>query len=382
MTRKDEESYISFVKRVTNECSNKNISYTEWGDIILGYENVYSEDNCRKGFYIVSKLLNKIDDSVEITDTKLFEELEELRCTVYKEKCKLQDERRLKNKDLREESRFEKLVDCLKDNIEMLPPIKLNVCNKEIQDGISATMVISDIHLGIKVDNTIRYFDIDTLKEQFSTLTSKLLKYCKMHKVSELHIPIIGDTISGIIQIGNRIDEEEDSMSQIVIVSEILSQFINEIKLEVPNVKVYGVIGNHSSAFANKKERSNKENFERLIFEFIKLRIGQTVITNGYEDYLIYKVGNREILTTHGNRDSMDNIKKHFVDLLGRTFDEYIIGHIHHFNIKEDCLSEVISNGSFVGVDDYCVSIRKNTIPSQTLRIYDEDICTYKITLI
>lgn len=381
MKRNDNESYIGYVKRVTNACSNKQIGYAEWGDNILGYENTYSEDNCRKGFYIVSKLLTKIDESVNIDDIEIIEELETLKDEIYKEKCKLQDERRLKNRDLREESRYENLIDTLKENMEMLPPMNLNICKKDIKDGLSATMVISDIHLGIKVDNTIRYFDTETLKEQFSTLTNKLLKYCKLHKVIELHIPIIGDVISGIIQINNRIDEEEDSMSQIVSVSEILSQFINEIKAEISNVKIYGVIGNHGSVFANKKERTNKENFERIVFEFIKLRTGEKVITNGHEDYLTYKVNDREILVTHGNRDSLDNIKRHFVDLLGKTFDEYILGHIHHFNIKEDCLSEIISNGAWVGTDDYAMNIRKNTIPSQTLRIYDEDIATYKIKL-
>ena len=89
----------------------------------------------------------------------------------------------------------------------------------------------------------------------------------------------------------------------------------------------------------------------------------------------------REILVTHGNRDTLDNVKKHFVDLLGKVFSEYQMGHIHHFNIKEDCGSEIITNGSWVGTDNYAVSIRKNTKPSQTLRIYDEDIATYKLTL-
>ena len=381
MTRKDEESYISFVKRVTNECSNKNISYTEWGDTILGYENVYSEDNCRKGFYIVSKLLNKIDDSVEITDTKLFEELEELRCTVYKEKCKLQDERRLKNKDLREESRFENLVDCLKDNIEMLPPIKLNVCTKEIQDGIEASLLISDVHAGLKVDNVVNYYDIEVCKDRLSQLLSKTIKYCKINKVTKLNVEFLGDLVNGIIKVQNRIDEEEDTISQITTISEILSQFVNELKKEIPTVVMYGVIGNHSALFANKHERSRKENFERLIYKFISMRVNQPVITNGLEDFLTYKVGNREIVLSHGDKDNISNAKQHFTDLLGRKVDAIHFGHIHHFNVKDDCNTDIIVNGSVISTDDYAVSLRRNTKASQTLIIYDEDMATYKITL-
>lgn len=381
MEKQKDESYISYIKRITNQCKDKKITYSEWGDYILGDENVYSDDNCRKGFYIVRKVLDRIDDNCEVTDVAIQLELDKLKDELYKERCKLSDERRLKNKDLRVEARYENLVEVMKETMEFMTPIELKKCDRKIVDGIEANLDLSDIHAGILIDNTLRYFDIDVIIEQFETLKSKTLKYCKLNNVETLHISLIGDLISGIIQINNRIDEEEDTMTQIIKISEILSQFINDIKGEIPKVKVYGVIGNHSSAFANKKERTNKENFERLIFEFIKLRTNTKVITNGVEDYVMYKIGDREILATHGNRDSVVNIKQHFVDLLGKTFDEYHIGHYHHFAIKEDCGVEIICNSSFVSTDDFAVSIRKNSKPSQTLRIYDEDIATYKITL-
>ena len=76
MERLKDEEYISYVKRVTSACSNKQITYSEWGDYILGTENVYSDDNCRKGFYIVSKLIDKLDSNCEITDDKLIKEIE------------------------------------------------------------------------------------------------------------------------------------------------------------------------------------------------------------------------------------------------------------------------------------------------------------------
>lgn len=377
----ENESYISYVKRVTNACSNKQIGYAEWGDNILGYENVYSEDNCRKGFYIVSKLLSKIDESVDVSDIELMEELETLRDEIYKEKCKLQDIQREKRKSLREEARFENLVDVLKKEIRNLPPIKLNVCNRKADINVEASVMISDLHIGLIVDNTTHYYDIEVAKERLGELCSKTIKYCKLHNVNKLNVELLGDAISGIIQIGNRIDEEEDSISQIITVSELLSNFINDLKAEIPQVVVYAVIGNHSSVFANKKERSNKENFERLIFEYIKLRIGQKVITNGMEDYLMYKIKDKIVILTHGNRDNLQNAKQHFVDLLGIIPNYIHFGHIHHFNIKDDCDTEITTNGSLVSTDDYAVSIRKSTKASQVLIIYGEDICTYKLIL-
>ena len=377
----ENESYISYVKRVTNACSNKQIGYAEWGDNILGYENVYSEDNCRKGFYIVSKLLSKIDESVDISDIELVEELETLKDEIYKEKCKLQDVQREKRKTLRSDARFDNLVDVLKAEIRNLQPIKLNVCNRKADENVEASILLSDLHVGLIVDNTTHYYDIAVAKERLGELCSKTIKYCKLHNVSKLNVELLGDEISGIIQIGNRIDEEEDTISQIITVSELLSHFINDLKAEIPQVVVYAVIGNHSSVFANKKERSNKENFERLIFEYIKLRIGQKVITNGVEDYLVYKIKDKTVVLTHGNRDSLQNAKQHFVDLLGIIPNYIHFGHIHHFNIKDDCDTEITTNGSLISTDDYAVSIRKSTKASQVLIIYGEDVCTYKLTL-
>ena len=377
----ENESYISYVKRVTSACSNKQIGYAEWGDNILGYENVYSEDNCRKGFYIVSKLLSKIDESVDISDIELVEELEMLKDEIYKERVRLQDIQREKRKSLRSEARFENLVDVLKDEIRNLPPIKLNVCNRKADSEVEASIMLSDLHVGLIVDNATHYYDISVAKERLGELCSKTIKYCKLHNVNKLNVELLGDEISGIIQLGNRIEEEEDTISQIITVSELLSNFINDLKAEIPQVLVYAVIGNHSSVFANKKERSNKENFERLIFEYIKLRIGQKVITNGLEDYLVYKIKDKTVVLTHGNRDSLQNAKQHFVDLLGIIPNYIHFGHIHHFNIKDDCDTEITTNGSLISTDDFAVSIRKSTKASQVLIIYGEDVCTYKLVL-
>ena len=120
MEKNNNESFIAYIRRVTNACSNKQLTYTEWGDYLLGEENVYTEDNCRKGYYIVKKLLCKIDESVEITDDELMKQLESIKDEIYKERVKLQDVQREKRKKLRVDARFENLLDVLKKEIEKL----------------------------------------------------------------------------------------------------------------------------------------------------------------------------------------------------------------------------------------------------------------------
>ena len=83
MEKLKDESYISYIKRITNQCKDKKITFSEWGDYILGDENVYSDDNCRKGFYIVRKILDRLDDNYEVTDVSIQLELDKLKDVVW-----------------------------------------------------------------------------------------------------------------------------------------------------------------------------------------------------------------------------------------------------------------------------------------------------------
>ena len=53
----------------------------------------------------------------------------------------------------------------------------------------------------------------------------------------------------------------------------------------------------------------------------------------------------------------------------------------YSLDIKDDCDTEITTNGSLISTDDFATSIRKNTKASQALIIYGEDVCTYKIIL-
>ena len=111
-----------------------------------------------------------------------------------------------------------------------------------------------------------------------------------------LYINLLGDLIAGNIHTSVRVEQEEDVISQIVHVSEILSNFISEISKYVNDVKVICVQGNHGRVTPNIKESLNQENYERLIYEYIRLRLPNVnIITNGFEDWVAYNIGDRKI---------------------------------------------------------------------------------------
>ena len=226
MERKENETYISYIKRVTNACSDKKISYSEWGDYILGTDNNYSSENLRKAFYVVYKLLNKIDENN--CDYDAIKDLENLRDEIYKERCRLQDIQREKRNDLRVEARFENLLEVVKDNIGFMPTYEIKdfkPINKN-QDKKYAVLQLSDWHCGALVDNQFNYYNVDTMVDRATKVRNNALEYCKLHNVTDLVIEINGDMVNGAIHVSSRVESEEGVIQQVITVTDVLAKLI------------------------------------------------------------------------------------------------------------------------------------------------------------
>lgn len=86
-------------------------------------------------------------------------------------------------------------------------------------------------------------------------------------------------------------------------------------------------------------------------------------------------------MLVHGDKDTPTNVLDNMVRTLGIIPKQIHMAHRHHIAANDDCDTEIIANGSVVGSDDYALSVRKVTKPSQVLIIYDKDVCIYKLVL-
>lgn len=378
--RLENESYISYLKRIVRLAADKQISYTEMGDCLLGSGNVYSEDNLRKAFYCLNKIVDKIDDNCQVTDNEVVNQIETLKDELYKERVRYRDKLREFNKKLASEARFENLKDTMLEAIKNSGVLN---CTAQIDYSpidAEASLLISDIHYGIKIDNQLNCYNTQIAKERINELFNKAIYYCKIHRVKTLNIEILGDVVSGLIHTSVRVEQEEDIITQIIEVADILANMINKLREHIPKIKVYTVFGNHSRAVANRSDNLNRENLERLVYHYIQAKLPDIeMITSLNDDYLVVDIADRKIILEHG--DKGNNPILDYVNLLNFKANEIHRGHYHHFSVKNDNDCVIITNGSVVGSDEYAVSIRKSTKPSQTLRVYDKDICTYEIIL-
>lgn len=369
------------------------------GNSDLGWEELVEEldlrchpDTLRKAFFVgrysgyqVAKHYQSKFENQYCTEEEI-ERLETLRDEVYKEKCKLQDKRREKNNDLRAEARYENLADILKYEllkIEDLPTYQFGENVKEDVATKCAILQLSDWHAGAKVDTQWNFYSIEVMYERVVTLINKVKKYAKTYNITDLMVEINGDMCHGLINVSNRVQSEEDVVSQIAIVSETLANMINELKPYFRSIKVVTTLGNHGRLVPDKKASVGKENMEMLIPEFLKLRLSKdiSVSTSQGLDFMKYEFDGKTICLAHGQNDKIDHVIENFVKMYKVVPDEVHLGHTHSHKDINSSNIYITVNGSLMGADEYAVSLRESTKPSQNLIIYGEDRGVFELIL-
>ena len=119
--RTSDETYISYVKRVVTAVRNGTIDYVDMGNCLLGDKNTYSSENLRKAYYILNKIIDKLEDDINLTDLDIKESIEKEKNELFKELVKVRDQKRQLRKDLYTYARYENLEKTLVEAIASLP---------------------------------------------------------------------------------------------------------------------------------------------------------------------------------------------------------------------------------------------------------------------
>lgn len=358
----------------------------DWGDVrdMIGAD--VHPDSLRKAFatteyggYSVAKyLMNKTakemtDDMLNILQDKKDEE--------YKERIRLQDARREYNKELRAEARYENLVEILQDKLS----------NADVSDFVAkdtyhtrndssmkyAVLMLSDWHYGAICDSQWNYYDTSVAKSRVQEIIDKTKHYIVTLGITDLVVEINGDMIEGIINIGAKVASEESAVEQIINVSKLLSQNINSLVPYVRSIKVVTTLGNHGRLTPNKKEQfDERENFEMLIVEFLRLTLDKSVriIPSNGLDFIKYTIGDKVICLSHGHHDKINSAIENMTRVYKIVPDEIHLGHYHHMSDINQSDIHIVVNGSLKGIDDFGLKATRNTTkPSQNLIVYGED---------
>lgn len=361
----------------------------DWQEIVNLCNINWSADHCRKTMIGAIRHQDYIDSKTkEQLESEQYEKLIQKELELKKEKVKVQDLKTQVNKQIRELARKENLGEILEEKLDKLPNqmINMNYINHmpSKKQGIA---MISDVHYGMVVDNFLNKYNPDIAQERMNYLTDKIIEYSKLNNLDVMNVCLLGDMISGEQYLSVRLENRENLINQIINVSELLSEAIYKISLNVPFVTVSIADGNHERVY-NKKENLNKDNYTELIRKFLELKLKDvsniTFTENVYDNNIIsFECCGNTVVGLHGDKCKKDKVSYEMYNMLNKKIDIILMGHFHQ--ISQDICYETIvyRNGSFIGTDEYARNLNLNTYPTQKLLIISElgVECCYDIRL-
>lgn len=363
------------------------------GSVNMGWDEVCDyigadihPDSLRKAFatteyggYSVAKYL--MDKTANELTEEMVKRLQSKKDEEYKERVRLQDARREYNKELRAEARYENLVNIMKDCLSDVATSSVEFGEKHLhienKKSKYAILMFSDWHYGALCDSQWNYYDTKVAKERAEQIIAKTQSYILSLGITDLIVEINGDMCEGMINIGNRVASEESVVEQVINVSKLLSKCILSLKPYVNSIKVVTTLGNHGRLTPNRKEQADeRENFEMLIPEFLRLTLGDDIpiVTSQGLDFVKYEFDDKIICLSHGHHDKAKSAIDNMIRVYKVVPDEIHLGHWHHMSDLNDSNIHVVVNGSIKGVDDFGLkATRCTTQPSQNLIVYGKD---------
>ena len=383
------ENRIDYIKRITNLRTEYGMSYSEWCYLITGGAD-YSEDNSRKAYYVVEKMLPLISYQLELDEAKVkrYNDLHSKEVQIQKERERQKDERRAYTNLVKSQARWEQILETLEIGLREADTSKFldSVVKYEVEEENEAVLMLSDTHIGMTINNALNIYNKEVCIKRFNKLVEQVLKNCKKNSVKRLNIIIAGDIIEGIINTSGRVTQNENVVEQIFTASELVTETLVKLSLSIPQIRVWNTNGNHARMSKDTKESLNGESFETIIYEYVKMRIeilkqrdkiGWNIKfnDNDYPDIAVVEIENCDklVVASHGTKDrSIKNNLSRINQFLDIKADYYLMGHVHHSAHEYNCYT----NGCLSGSNEYAQNQRYNNEPMQIMLIFFENSST------
>ena len=318
-----------------------------------------------------------IDD---ISFAEFEEKTEELKQSLYKQQIKTRDVMNGYRRSLRDEARVEsfrdELVSAIK-GVEKLPKVSFKP-QKDEERSSEACLCLSDWHWGTYTTNFKQTVNSEILRARLSEVVDNAIKYCKKFNVEILHVLGLSDFIAGYIHNTIRIEQQMDVASQVIESSEALAEILNILQSAAPIVYYHQVTGNHDRMIANKNDAIERESFCKITWWYLKERLKNSNIIfadNGLDESLgVFTLKDGRVCCyEHGHLGSKQSSFQNMCAAT-QTFVSFVfLAHYHSSSARDYQGCRVFVNASLVGTEEYAVSKRLFSEPSQKMVIFEED---------
>lgn len=371
--RNKDETDQDYLLRICEYCDNKEITWNCATDILnKEFGTNFSESKYRKNYhswklgyeYALSKIQNNCSNNL-IDKIKL-------------EKIKIRDERLELNKLYRDIARSENVLKIIKDNVV---PIYRNYSFdfKVSESNYSSDLIVclSDLHIGSFIRSNINSYDEKILKNRIELYLNKIHNIYSLHSSRDIYLVILGDTINGHIHLNTRLSNNESTIKQIIIASEVLSSFSEKLSSFCNNLKIYYVNGNHGRIFPCKEDNTNNDNLESIIEYYLNQKLSnikniEVIINKSDSSFGLFKVRNTNVAYVHGDKDDPKTVVQKLTSFTKIPIDIVLMGHRHKNGMLSEFGSKVIESGCMCGPDEYAVNLRLSEPPQQAVAVIND----------
>lgn len=394
LERQPNESALAYQKRlVYGKLVDKTLADYDYSELAkLAYGKEYAPDVARRMFYGSRNTFQLIDESAENSscNADILDELEQKKIELQKERQRFFDQRAAFNKVVRERARQEELNDIIERTVRdgELPQLKYEPSYIEETDN-DLLVSLNDIHYGAYVDNYWCRYDSEICAKMMADYLEKIIRIARTHNSENCIVWANGDFVSGQIHKSIQVSNKENLMEQVMGVSELIAGFLSLLSKHFKNVRFVSVAGNHSR-IDKKEDAVMQERLDDLVEWYLKARLQNFGnIQIGFGDKVdctmyVMDVRGKTYLGVHGDYELGQNSIQSLQTFAGKPVYAVLMGHKHHS--KGDVVQgiRVVMAGSFLGMDDYCVSRRIYGQPEQTVCVCDENgiRCRYDIPLV
>lgn len=320
----------------------------------------------------------------DLSEDEYLKELQDTKHEIRKEKQKLFDERTSLNKILREQGRIESMYDVVKRALDDYEPVQFRfeyVPHSWNESDNDLIIHLTDVHCGMNITSAMNTFNFDVLQERLKKYLKEILDIQKTYNSEKAYVILGGDMIHGLIHTNARIEAKENVVEQIMLVSDLVSNFVFELSKVFSFVEVYTTAGNHSRITMNKEDSSRGENFDLLIPYVCRKELANVgnvaFIDNELDcDIASFVVRGHMVYATHGDKDTPKNVVYHMTQFSRKAGlqlpDICYLGHRHTNGLTTVDDVKVIESGCVDGMDSFAINGRYVGTPEQTVTVVTE----------
>jgi len=357
-----------------------------------------------------------VESSLEdISDSTVHEQVQGM-LDGQKEKVLNRSEIRKQNELLNKLAHRDIIVEKLQSAVMAVPPISLSEVkypkgNQFLTRPQEAVLCLSDLHIGLAVEpedvGNLGNYNVDIFKDRLENLVNTVVSITNHHrgisKLDTLHIFGLGDFVHGSNDAGQWgfINTQQNVCDQIFTAVREVTKAILSLNKVYPNIKFYGVYGNHGRVAKRGKEKLFV-NWDYMIYKYLEAILVEQkgiIFLTPRAPFTVANILGNKFFLTHGDqirgwnglpfygmvraetryRTVMENLKN-MDDLLGRakedgvdlddheevmkyalnyakSFDYMCMGHFHSMaELETSSGGKIILNSSFAGGDDYSIN--------------------------